>query len=66
MGRINCLSEFFYGKISLFLCTKSGATSIEYAIIAMGIAVGLIAIARPLGMTLIGLLQNINIQIHGN
>jgi Flp pilus assembly pilin Flp len=64
MGLINCISEFFYGKISLFLCTKSGATSIEYAILAVGIAVGLIAIARALGITLIGTLQPINLQLH--
>jgi Flp pilus assembly pilin Flp len=42
MGSINGLSEFLCRKISLFLRSTDGATSIEYAVIAAGIALVLI------------------------
>ena len=58
MSFINCVSAFSINKISLFLCTKSGATSIlRYALIAAGIAMGLFALARALGIDLIGSLR---------
>lgn len=64
MSFINCVSEFSINKISLFLCTRGGATSIEYALIAAGIAIGLFALVRILGIGLIGSLAQVNIQMH--
>jgi Flp pilus assembly pilin Flp len=64
MSFINGVSEFSINKISLFLCTRSGATSIEYALIAAGIAIGLFALARALGIDLIGKLAQIYLQLN--
>jgi pilus assembly protein Flp/PilA len=43
-----------------FLCDESGATAIEYGLIAAGIALAIIAIVNSLGGTLSGKFTDIN------
>jgi pilus assembly protein Flp/PilA len=52
-------------KIKKFLKDESGATAIEYGLIAAGIAVAIIAIVNTLGGTLNGIFTNINTQLRG-
>lgn len=52
-------------KIKKFLKDESGATAIEYGLIAAGIAVAIIAIVNTLGGTLKGIFTNINTQLGG-
>lgn len=48
-----------------FVKDESGATAIEYGLIAAGIAVAIIVIVNTLGQTLMGVFTNINSQIGG-
>jgi pilus assembly protein Flp/PilA len=42
-----------------FLCDERGATAVEYAMIAGGIAVAIIAAVNSLGVSVVGLFQNV-------
>jgi pilus assembly protein Flp/PilA len=46
-----------------FLRNDSGATAIEYGLIAAGISVAIIAIVNGLGTTLNGVFTNVNTQL---
>jgi len=46
-----------------FLGDDSGATAIEYGLIAAGIAVAIIAIVNGLGTNLNGVFTNVNTQL---
>ena len=48
-----------------FARDDSGATAIEYALIAVGIAAVIIAAVNSLGGTLAGLYSNVNTQLSG-
>jgi pilus assembly protein Flp/PilA len=48
-----------------FLKDESGATAIEYGLIAAGIAVAIIVAVQALGGTLTGIFQNINTKLGG-
>ncbi len=48
---------------SRFLKDESGATAIEYGLIAAGIAVAIIAAVNTLGSTLNGVFGSVNSQI---
>lgn len=48
-----------------FLSDQSAATAIEYALIAMGIAVAIVAIVQALGTTLAGSYQRVNSGVDG-
>jgi pilus assembly protein Flp/PilA len=52
-------------KLKKFLQDETGATAIEYGLIAAGIAVAIIAIVNTLGVTLNGIFKNIDTQIKG-
>jgi pilus assembly protein Flp/PilA len=45
--------------INRFLTDESGATAIEYGLIAAGISVAIIAVVQTLGTTLSGVFTNI-------
>ena len=49
--------------VSRFLRDESGATAIEYGLIAAGIAVAIIAMVQTLGGTLNGVFTNVNTQL---
>jgi pilus assembly protein Flp/PilA len=51
--------------VSRFIEDESGATAIEYGLIAAGIAVAIIAAVNTLGTTLNGTFTNVNSQING-
>jgi pilus assembly protein Flp/PilA len=51
--------------VSRFIADESGATAIEYGLIAAGIAVAIIAAVNTLGTTLNGTFTNVNSQING-
>lgn len=51
--------------LSLFLRDDSGATAIEYGLIAALIAVGIIAAAMALGGSLSGLFNQISTKMNG-
>ena len=46
-----------------FLRNDSGATAIEYALIAAGISAAIIAVVNGLGTTLNGVFTNVNTQL---
>ena len=46
-----------------FLSNESGATAIEYGLIAAGIAVAIIAAVNTLGVTLSGTFSSVNTSI---
>jgi pilus assembly protein Flp/PilA len=48
-----------------FVKDESGATAIEYALIAAGISVAIILTVNALGGTLNGIFQNVNTQLGG-
>ena len=48
-----------------FAKNDSGATAIEYGLIAAGIAVAIIAVVNTLGTTLKGVFNDVNTQIGG-
>jgi pilus assembly protein Flp/PilA len=48
-----------------FLKDESGATAIEYGLIAAGIALALIAILKQLGLTLAGIFTSLTAQLGG-
>jgi pilus assembly protein Flp/PilA len=50
--------------LSGFLANQSGATAIEYGLIAAGIAVAIIAAVNTLGTTLTGVFSNVNTSIN--
>jgi len=50
--------------ISRFLSNESGATAIEYGLIAAGIAVAIIAAVNTLGTTLNGTFAGVNTAIN--
>ena len=52
-------------KLKKFLQDETGATAIEYGLIAAGIAVAIIAIVNTLGGTLNGVFKNIDTQLKG-
>ena len=66
---ITCSSTATYGVISMtnlvarFVKDESGATAIEYALIAAGIALAIIAAVNTLGGTLSGKFTSINTKI---
>jgi pilus assembly protein Flp/PilA len=47
-------------KLITFLNNESGATSIEYALIASGISIVIVATVNALGVTLTGIFTNIS------
>ena len=49
--------------VSNFLRDESGATAIEYGLIAAGIAVAIIAMVQTLGGTLNGVFTNVNAKL---
>jgi len=49
--------------VSRFLKDESGATAIEYGLIAAGISVAIIAVVNGLGTKLNGTFSNINTQL---
>lgn len=49
--------------ISKFIRNESGATAIEYGLIAAGISVAIITIVGTLGTTLLNIFTNINTQL---
>ena len=49
--------------VSKFLADESGATAIEYGLIAAGIAVAIIAAVQTLGTTLNGVFTSINSKL---
>ena len=49
--------------VSLFLRDESGATAIEYGLIAAGIAVAIIAMVQTLGGTLNGVFTSVNTKL---
>jgi len=51
--------------VKSFLKNESGATAIEYGLIAAGIAVVIIGAVKALGSTLDGVFSNINTEIGG-
>lgn len=53
-------------KIVAFLKNESGATAIEYGLIAAGIAVAIIAIVQTLGTTLSNKFDDINTKINAS
>ncbi|MGB3867702.1 MAG: Flp family type IVb pilin [Xanthobacteraceae bacterium] len=48
-----------------FLSDQSAATAIEYALIAMGIAVAIVAVVQALGTTLAGSYQRVERGVDG-
>ena len=50
-------------KIVAFLKNKSGATAIEYGLIAAGISVAIIAVVNSLGTTLNAKFDNVSTQL---
>jgi len=52
-------------SIARFVKDESGATAIEYGLIAAGIAVAIITIVGTLGGTLSGIFTNINTKLTG-
>jgi pilus assembly protein Flp/PilA len=48
------------GRIRYFLADESGATAIEYALIASGIAGAIIAVVFTAGTSLQGMYQNVS------
>jgi pilus assembly protein Flp/PilA len=50
--------------LSDFLSNQSGATAIEYGLIAAGIAVAIIAAVNLLGTTLTGVFTNVNTSLN--
>jgi pilus assembly protein Flp/PilA len=48
-----------------FVKDESGATAIEYGLIAAGIAVAIITAVNALGGTLTGIFQNVNTKLGG-
>lgn len=48
-----------------FLNDQSGATAIEYALIAMGIAVAIVAVVQSLGTTLAGRYDSVRSGVDG-
>jgi pilus assembly protein Flp/PilA len=46
-----------------FWSDQSGATAIEYGLIAAGIALAIIAILNALGINLVGLLETLNTKL---
>ncbi len=50
--------------ISKFAKDESGATAIEYGLIAAGISVAIIAAVNTLGSTLTGTFENINADMN--
>lgn len=53
-------------KIVAFLKNESGATAIEYGLIAAGISVAIIAIVQTLGSTLSAKFTTINTKLTGS
>lgn len=51
-------------SVARFLKNESGATAIEYGLIAAGISVAIIAIVNTLGGTLEGVFSSVNSQIN--
>jgi pilus assembly protein Flp/PilA len=49
-----------------FWCNESGATAIEYGLIAAGIALAIIAIVNNIGTNLNGKFTSLNTQLQGN
>lgn len=49
--------------VSKFFADESGATAIEYGLIAAGIAVAIIAAVNTLGETLFGVFTSIDSQV---
>jgi len=52
-------------KLVAFLKNESGATAIEYGLIAAGIAVAIITIVQTLGTTLTNKFDTINTKLGG-
>ncbi len=52
--------------LARFVKDESGATAIEYALIAAGISVVIIGAVQTLGSTLNGVFTNINGKLAGN
>jgi pilus assembly protein Flp/PilA len=52
--------EAALGTVSKFLSDESGATAIEYGLIAAGIALAIIAIVNGLGTNLNGVFNSVN------
>ena len=52
--------------VARFVKDESGATAIEYALIAAGIAVAIITTVNALGGTVVGLYENVNTKLSGN
>ena len=52
-------------SIARFVNDESGATAIEYALIAAGISVAIILTVQALGGTINGIFTNVNNQLSG-
>jgi pilus assembly protein Flp/PilA len=50
-------------KLKAFLCDESGATAIEYGLIAAGIAVAIISVVKGLGTKLNTTFSSISTQL---
>jgi pilus assembly protein Flp/PilA len=53
-------------SLARFVRDESGATAIEYGLIAAGIAVVIIIAVNALGQTLLGVFNDVNDQLSGN
>jgi pilus assembly protein Flp/PilA len=53
-------------SIARFVRDESGATAIEYALIAAGISVAIILTVQALGTTLNGIFEDVNNKLQGN
>ena len=53
-------------KFVAFLKNESGATAIEYGLIAAGIAVAIISVVNGLGTKLTGAFQYVSDNLHAN
>jgi pilus assembly protein Flp/PilA len=60
---IQTCTETTMSKLSEFLCDETGATAIEYGLIAAGIAVAIIAVVNGVGTKLNTTFSSISTQL---
>jgi pilus assembly protein Flp/PilA len=59
MHRLSKLTSAIAGQARAFTCDECGATAIEYAMIASGIAVAIVAAVASLGTATEGMFTNV-------
>jgi len=50
-------------KLNVFLCDESGATAVEYALIAAGVSMLIISSVNPMGAQVKGMFQRVTTQL---